>query len=92
MIMNCYVKGNKGFLTLLGLVFALAIICWFAYFALNVYFKQPSSEINIDNALPASGVSTFYRQTIVDTTRKKIENITEQHIKELNDVKKQLGQ
>ena len=76
-----YFRNKRGFLTLLGLIFTLAIILFLCYFMFNVYFKRSSISTNTSNP-----------QTIIDTTRGKIREIEKEHLNELGNIQKQLNQ
>jgi len=86
-----YLRDKKGFLTLLGMIFALAIACYLFYIVLNAFFKKPVSDKNIDNALSEQGIDTSTRERIEETTRKRIDNITKEHFNQLENTEKQLS-
>lgn len=87
-------NNNKGFLSLLGMVFALAIICWMAYMVFKAYLLQPntSTEEKIGSSLSGQGTTTYNVKSIEANTRKTIEDITKQRVKDLEAIKKELGQ
>ena len=86
-----YLRDKRGFLTLLGMIFALVIACYLFYIVLNAYFRKPASDKKIDKALSEQGIDTSSYQRIEETTRKKINDITKEHLNELENIEKQLN-
>jgi len=85
------IRNKRGFLTLLGLVFTLAIMCWLFYILMNTYFKRPAlnealREQNGISQSPGTNASNY--QSIKESTKKKIEDINKQHLKDLENLNK----
>ncbi len=77
-------KDNSGFLGLLSLVFTLAIICFISYFAFKVYFKKPIVGEWAGESLSVQGAPPSNYQSVLSSTRNKIEDINKKHLEELN--------
>jgi len=87
-----YLSQERGFLSLLGMVLTLSIICFLAYLLLNTYFKMPLAGQKAVNAgiYPDIGLSTGsgvsgYR-SIVNNTRGTLDSINKQHEKQIDDL------
>lgn len=85
-------RDNKGFATILGIILALAIISFLLFIMLNTFFKKPTVDKQTDRALKEQGVDTSNYQTIKDTTRKNLEDITSQHLNQLDNLEHDLSQ
>ena len=85
-----YIRDKRGFFTFLGIVFALAIVCFLFYIVLKTYFKAPFSNEKINSSLVDQGIDTTSYQRIEETTREKIHDINQKRINELEDIEKQL--
>lgn len=83
--------GNAGFIGLLGLLLTLVIISIMAYLALNSYLKPPLPQKNIEKSLPLSeqGIDTASYQSVVDTTKKKLDDIQKQQLDNLKQMEEQ---
>lgn len=55
------IRYKSGFISLLGLIIAAAIICYLCFVALQSYFKSPRLEKAIDEVQPTqkSGASSY---------------------------------
>ena len=62
-------RNNSGFLSLLSLVFTLAIICIISYLAVKVYFKKPLADKGTEGFVSAPVVVTpaNYKAVMSDT-------------------------
>lgn len=92
--MNYYLRDKRGFLTLLGLIFTLAIICWLFYILMNTYFKRLPTNKSLQGQgvdLSGQGIDATNYQSVTDSTRKKIEDINKQRLKEREDIQGQLS-
>ncbi len=78
-------NNNEGFLTILGMVFALVLVCWMVYITFHSYLLQPKSSTGGNEG--AGNIADIKSQT-----RQKIEVITQQHTRELDSVEKELKQ
>ncbi len=73
--------NRRGFITLLEMVLVLAIILFVAYAALNTYFKKPALNKSTEEFLNQQDIDTSSSKAILDTTKKKINDINEQVLK-----------
>jgi hypothetical protein len=70
--------SQKGFASILGLLFALAIIFFIFYLIFNTYFQQSCINKSDQKAVSEPGINTANYGTILDTTRSKIKDIEKQ--------------
>lgn len=77
-------KNNSGFLGLLSLVFTLAIICFISYLTFKVYFKKPIAGEWAGESSSVQGAPPSNYQSVLSSTRNKIEGINKKHLNELN--------
>ncbi len=80
--MRCFSKnmakypGNeKGFFALIGMLVALALICFFVYYMMNNYFKPVLSVPAQSGLGSGSENSGSNYQSIISNTRNKVEEI-----------------
>ena len=71
-------SSNKGFVSLLGLILSIAIICILFYISLKVYFKKLLPEGEIKKSLEGQGIDTSSYPAVLDSSKKKIEDINRQ--------------
>lgn len=71
-------KGKKGFLTILGTLITIAIICALCYFVLNTFVKSPVADKEINKALSHEGIDTSNYRTVLDSTKTTIKDIQKQ--------------
>ncbi len=81
---NWIKRNNSGFFVLLGFVFTLAIICIISYLAVKVYFKKPVIDEGMGESLSGQVVAPSNYQSVLSSTRNKIEDINKKHLNELN--------
>lgn len=74
-----YFKNRRGIVTILGILFALAIILFLCYIAFNTYFIRPSINRSLGNTLSENGIDTSSYQGIKDTAKKRIEDFSRQY-------------
>lgn len=80
-------KGKQGFLTLIGMLFAIAIICFLTYFTWNVYFKNGPLDKATQGALKEQGINASSYQSVLDSTKSKLKEIQNQSAKQLEEVR-----
>ena len=74
-------KGfDNGFVTLIGLLLTMAIICILSYIAFKVYFKGPPQGEGIVGTFSEQGLDTANYQSVLDSSRKEIERANKQII------------
>ncbi|MBM3246763.1 MAG: hypothetical protein FJZ13_05515 [Candidatus Omnitrophica bacterium] len=73
-------RGDAGFLSLLGLIFTLAVICIMAYMLFNFYFKAtlPQGKAGSSLSISEPGITGHSYHSTVDTARTKLKAIQEQ--------------
>jgi hypothetical protein len=82
-----YLYREKGFVSLIGMLVALGLICWLAYYLLNSYFK-PSKVL--PEAGPEGGKVSASYNNIVSDARDKVNQINKksqgqsQQLEEMN--------
>jgi hypothetical protein len=64
--------------TLLGLILAMAIIFILSYMILNIYFKIPILNKNLEKSLSEQGIDTSSHKAMIDTTRGRIQDLNRQ--------------
>ena len=72
---------------LIELLLVLAIIMFIAFKVLNFYFKKPSLNKETQRVISEQGIDTTSYKSITDSTRNKLEDIQNQHMDELNNIK-----
>ena len=72
------VGGNKGFVYLIELLLAAVIIAFLCYIMLKVYVKGPSMDKKTKETFKEEGIDTSSSKGILDSTKKKIEDINKQ--------------
>ena len=68
-------RNQKGFVSLLGLLFAIAIICFVAYKIYNVYLSKPTTDKETQKALKEQGMDTSTQQGAYDSAKEKIRDV-----------------
>jgi len=71
------VRNQKGFVSLLGLLFAIAIICFVAYKIYNAYLAKPTTDQETQKALKEQGMDTRTQQGAYDSAKEKIQGVKE---------------
>ena len=83
-------RNEKGFLSLIGMLFALAIVCYFFYILLNSYFKgsvvtQGTANIGMGAGSEASGgISTSGYRSIVGDVKNTLKDASQQQEKRIS--------
>jgi type IV secretory pathway TrbF-like protein len=75
--MSRYPKNNQGFVSLIGMLLTLIIICFLVYTMLNIYFKPGVVEKTAGKNMQASGIDTSSYKSIVDSTKDKVKEINQ---------------
>jgi len=76
---------KTGFM-LIELLVVLAIIMFIAFKVFNVYFKKPSLDKETQKVISGQGIDTTSYQSVIDSSKKKLQDIQDQHMKELNNI------
>jgi hypothetical protein len=70
-----YYSNEKGFASLIGMLVALALICFFVYYMMNTYFKAQVSLPESSGINSGSDNSPANYQSVISNTRNKVEAI-----------------
>ena len=79
-------KGNAGF-GFIEILLVLVIVSFIFYKLINVYFRQAPVNKETQKALSEQGINSANYKSITDTTRKKLQDIQNQRINELDSIK-----
>ncbi len=72
---------NDGFLSLLGILLTLIIIGFLSYTAFKNYSSSVSqTDKSMDKTFKEQGINTTSYQAVLDTTRKRVNDLTQQQI------------
>ena len=71
---------------LIELLVVLAIIMFIASKVFKSYFMKPSLDKETQEVISGQGIDTTGYQTLIDSTKKKLQNIQGHHIEELGNV------
>jgi len=72
------VGNNKGFGSLIGLLLTAVMIAFLCYIMMKVYVKGPSMDKKTKEILEEESIDTSSSKGILDSTKKKIEDINKQ--------------
>ena len=78
-------KIKTGFM-LIELLVVLAIIMFIASKVFKLYFMKPYLDKGTQKVISAQGIDTTGYQSLTDSTKKKLQDIQDQHMKELNNI------
>jgi hypothetical protein len=70
-----YFGNEKGFFSLIGMLVALALVCFSVYYMMNTYFKTTVSVPAQSGLSSGPESSEANYQSIVTNTRNKVEDI-----------------
>ena len=85
-----YQFNEKGFASLIGMLVALALICFFVYYMMNTYFKAQVSLPESAGINPGPGNSVVNYQSIISNTRNKVEEINKKSMDSLKQAEESL--
>ena len=71
-------RDKRGFVSFVGLLLTLAIIAILFYLVYNCYFKIIPGGKKLEKNLSEEGIDTRNLQTILDSTKQKVEDINKQ--------------
>lgn len=77
---------EAGFM-FIEILLALAIIMFILFKILDFYFKKSHPDKDTRKLITEQGISTSNPQSIIGSTRDKIEDIQKQHLNELDNIK-----
>jgi hypothetical protein len=81
--MRKYLPDEKGFVSLIGMLVALALICFFVYYMMNTYFKAQVSLPEQAGVSAGPGNTGANYQSIITNTREKVETINKKSMDSL---------
>ncbi|MFC1703519.1 hypothetical protein ACFL1E_01870 [Candidatus Omnitrophota bacterium] len=82
-----YHKAKEGFMSMIGLLFAVAIIAVLCYFVVTTYVKPPVADTSVQEAASQAGIDTSNYKSVLETTKTTVKDIEKQQM----DRQKQLG-
>lgn len=80
-----FISVNKGF-AFLEILLVLAIILFLGSKLLNQYLNKPVVDKQTRELLTSQGIDTSSYKATTDSFRAKVNDITKQHLKELDDI------
>ncbi len=83
---SCLNEFKKGF-AFVELILVLVIILFLIFAVFKLYFKKTPLNQETKKSLSEQGIDTTNYKTIQDSTKKKIQDIKMQHMKELDQIK-----
>ncbi len=69
------IKGEKAFMSLIGLLLSIAIIVFVAYKVYNLYLKSPSMSQETRESLSSQGIDTSSQTGAFQSSKQKISEI-----------------
>jgi len=79
---------KTGFM-FIELLLVLAIIMFIAFKVFKLYFKKPSFNKETQRAISEQGIDTASYKSIIDSTKRKLQDIQGQHMEELRNITNQ---
>lgn len=79
-------KLKAGFMYI-ELLLVLAIVIFIASKVFKLYFKKTSFDKEAQRVISIQGIDTASPKSIVDSTRKKLQDIQNQHMDEMSNIK-----
>lgn len=73
-------RPKKAFLSLLGLLAAIMIICILAFSAFKFYFKKPVLDEPAEKFAQEQNINTTNYQSMLTDTKSKLEDATQREI------------
>jgi len=70
---------QKGFISILGILLSLVIVCVMFYWALNVYFGKSSINEANKSTIKEYGIDTSSQKAVLESTKQKI-SVAEQQM------------
>lgn len=77
-------KNEKGFFSLLGLLFIVVAFLFVCLFVFKFYWVRPVLDKRTIEEMSSQNIDTSSYQSVQETTKKKIEEINKQYEKQLN--------
>ena len=80
-------KLKAGFM-FIELLLVLAIIMFIAFKVFKLYFKNPSVDKETQGVMSEQGIDTTSSRSIIDSTKKRLQDIQGQRTEKLDDATK----
>jgi hypothetical protein len=86
-------KNNKGFVSFLGMIFALGLVLWIAYLALNTYFGRIRLPVvsRKDGSVSVQDTNPYNMRAVETSAKETIDDITRQRVKDLETIKREIN-
>lgn len=68
-------SNKKGFVSLISMLITLAIICYLAYYLLNIYFKPSTGTPQAGGSFSGSNPSVSGYKSMAESTKDKVTEI-----------------
>lgn len=82
-----YLHNEKGFFTLIGMLVALVLLCFFVYYLINVYFSpQVAQQAGVSGPVSSGNNAAASYKSIVSDTRDKIEELNKKSLDQLKQI------
>ena len=79
-------KRIKAGFMFIELLVVLAIIMFIASKAFKSYFMKPTLDKETQKVISEQGIDTTSYQSVIDSSKKKLQDIQDKHMKELNNI------
>lgn len=76
--MKYSVREEKGFVSLIGMVIAVCIVCYLMFVAFKTYFKNPVLEETAQQTDSGRSIDASNYQSIVESSRVTVEEYNKQ--------------
>ncbi len=77
-------KNNKGFFSLLGVIFSIIMFLFIIFLVYKSYWVRPVINKETNKQMQELGIDSSSYQKIKESTQKKIEDINKQYETQLN--------
>ena len=79
-----YLRNEKGFFALIGMLVVLALICFFVYYVINVYFGlQVAQQAGVSGTVSSDNNAPANYKSIISSTRDKVEELNKKSFDQL---------
>jgi len=80
-------RNEKGFFTLIGMLVALALLCYFVYYLINVYYSpNVAQQPGVSGPVSLGNNSVVNYGSIVSDARKKVEELNKKSFDQLKQI------
>jgi type IV secretory pathway TrbF-like protein len=78
--------NNKGFVTLLGTILTLAIICYLVYILVNTLLKPTIPDNETNSTLQSNNIDTTNYKSIADSVRNRVKDLNKKSLEQANQI------